>query len=158
MGTHTGRRLVSSLIVVSALCVGSSRSADRVLVPLESIDHLTVACGCSFREALPGTGIGGYGAGAELFVVAPNADPPYALVNVGKGNLQLRPVKAIEFPLYQCEAGQRFVSEWKSDDVAVLAKLQVAARGMEACWLSGTVRATIAKREGEVPVKGACGC
>jgi hypothetical protein len=150
--------LAGILIVLSALCVGSSESADRLLVSPESIDHLTVACGCSFREALPGTAMGGSQSGPDLLVIAPNADPPYALVNVGKGNVQLHAVKAIEFPLYQCEGGQRFVSEWKSDDVALLAKFQVAARGMEACWLSGTVRARTAKREAEIAVKGACGC
>jgi hypothetical protein len=100
----------------------------------------------------------GYGSGPELLIVAPNAEPPHALVNLGRGNLKLSPVKPIAFPMFHCEVGERFVSEWKSETLRVLAKLSVVGSGDEACWFQGTVLATVEPKSSEVPVKGACGC
>lgn len=149
---------VSALIAISLLSVGSSQSEDRVLRPLVKVDHFSIVCGCTFRETLSGTVEGDYGSGSELVVFAPNADPPYALVNIGRGNLQLRPVKPIEFPLYRCEAGERFVSEWKSAEVALVANLRVTGSGEESCWFSGIVHANATNGQAAVPVKGGCGC
>jgi hypothetical protein len=151
-------RYVSVLVVVCVLSVGSSQSQDRVLIPLEPFDHSSVVCGCSFHEALSGAAEGSYGSGPEVFVIAPNANPPHALANTGQGNLPLRPLIPVEFPMYQCEVGEAFVSEWTSAEVAVLARLKVTGSGSEACRFSGNVHASAALGQAEIPVKGACGC
>ena len=127
-------------------------------MPLERIDRSSIVCGCSFRETLSGEAQGSYGSGPELLVIAPNAEPPHALVNIGRGNLRLRPTKQIESPMYQCKLGEPFESEWKDSEVAVQAKLQATGAGSEACWFSGSVQASAARRQAEVPVKGGCGC
>jgi len=146
------------MTVVSLLLMGSSRSEGRILVQLIEVDSQSVVCRCSFRESIPGAVEGGYGSGPELLIVAPNAEPPHARVNLGRGNLKLSPVKPIEFPMFHCELGERFVSEWKSETLRVLAKLSVVGSGDEACWFQGTVLATVEPKSSEVPVKGACGC
>ena len=128
------------------------------MMPLEPIDHASIVCGCSFRETLFAEAQGNYGSGPELLVIAPNADPPHALVNVGGGNLRLRPTKRIESLVYQCKVGEPFQSEWRDSEVAVLAKLQVTGAGSEACWFNGTVQASVARGQAEIPVKGGCGC
>ena len=127
-------------------------------MPLEPIDDSSIVCGCSFRETLAGEAQGSYGSGAELVVIAPNADSPHALVNIGRGNLRLRPTKPIEFPLYQCKVGEPFESEWRDSEVAVRAKLLATRAGSEACWFNGTVQASAARGQVEIPVKGGCGC
>jgi hypothetical protein len=125
---------------------------------VEPIDHSSIVCGCSFRETLSGEPQGGYGSGPELLVIAPNADPPHAFANIGRGNLLLRPPKPIEFPMYQCNVGEPFASEWTNSEVSVEARLQVMGAGSEACWFSGVLNASTARGRAEIPVKGACGC
>jgi hypothetical protein len=127
-------------------------------MPLERIDDSSIVCGCTFRERLRGEVQGGYGSGPDILVMAPNASPPYALANVGGGNLRLLPSKPIEFPMYQCDVGESFESEWKNSEVAVIARLRVAGAGSEACWFSGDIHASTARGRTEIPVKGACGC
>jgi hypothetical protein len=151
-------RHLGVVVAVSVLAVGSGRTEDRVLKPLVEVDHMSIVCGCTFRETMSGAAEGSYGSGPELLVIAPNAEPPYALVNIGRGNTKLWPAKPIVFPMYQCEAGERFLTEWKSEDVAVLAKLEVTGSGEETCWFSGTVHVGVGARSAEAPVKGACGC
>src|SRR5688572_11845570 len=63
------------------------------------------------------------------------------------------PVKPIAFPMFHCEVGERFVSEWKSETLRVLAKLSVVGSGDEACWFQGTVLATVEPKSSEVPVR-----
>jgi hypothetical protein len=127
-------------------------------MPLEPIDHSSLVCGCTFRESLTGEAQSGYGSGPQLFAIAPNADPPHALVNVGGGNLQLHPTKTIKFPMYQCEVGEPFESEWKNSKVTVLAKLRVVGAEAEACWFGGSIETTAEQARAAIPVKGGCGC
>jgi hypothetical protein len=127
-------------------------------MPLEGIDHSFIVCGCTFRETMSGEAQGGYGSGPEILVIAPNASPPHALANIRGGALRLLPTKPIEFPMYQCEVGASFESEWKNSDVVVLTKLRVTGAGPEACWFSGDIHASAERGRAEIPVKGACGC
>lgn len=55
---------------------------------------------------------GSYGSGPLIVLMAPDAEPPYALVNRGAGNSMLAPKQPIAFPMCQCEAGEQFMSEW----------------------------------------------
>ena len=146
------------MVAVCILGVGSSRSQERVLVPVEPIDHTSLVCACTFRESLSGEPQDLYSSGPEIFVIAPNADPPHALANFGDGDHRLFPPKAIEFPMYQCDIGDSFESEWRDSDLAVIAKLRVTRAGNEACWFSGVLDASTARGRAEIAVKGTCGC
>jgi hypothetical protein len=129
-----------------------------LLLQLGEFDSRSVVCGCEFSESIPGAAEGGYGSGPKLLLIAPNADPPYALVNLGRGNLKLSPVKPVKVPMFHCEVGERFLSDWRSDTVHVRARLDVVGSGEEACWFNGTVQTTVESSNSEVSVKGACGC
>lgn len=146
------------IALLSLPLVGGSHSQSTMLLQLSDFDSRSVACGCEFRESIPNTAERGYGSGPTLLVIAPNGDPPYALVNLGRGNLKLSPVKPIEFPMFHCEVGEHFQTEWRSDALRVLARLDVVRSGEESCLFSGTVLATAESRNSEVPIEGACGC
>jgi hypothetical protein len=130
----------SILVAMYVLGAGSSRCQDRVLMPLEPIDQSAIVCGCSFRETLSGEAQVVTGLGLSCWL---------------SHQMPTRPT--LSFPMYQCEVGEIFESEWKTSEVTVLAKLQVTGAGSEACWFSGNVRANAARGQAEVPVKGACG-
>jgi hypothetical protein len=138
--------------------VGGSHSQSTMLLQLSDFDSRSIVCGCEFRESIPNAAEGSYGSGPTLLVIAPNADPPHALVNLGRGNLKLSPVKPIKFPMFHCEVGEHFQTEWRSDALRVLARLDVVGSGEESCGFSGTVVATMESTNSEVPIKGACGC
>jgi hypothetical protein len=153
-----GMRYACVIVAACLLCVASSQSQDRVLLPLTPVDHTALVCGCTFRESLSGEPEGLDSSGPEIFVIAPNADPPHALANFGNGDLRLLPQAPIEFPMYQCDVGEPFESEWRESEFAVIAKLRVVRAGNEACWFSGTLGASTARGQAEIPVKGDCGC
>jgi hypothetical protein len=147
--------------IFAALAVGFMLSASshgaRLLHPLEPIDYLSIACGCTFN-AVAADGGSGFYSGPELLVLDPNGEPPNARINIGEGNIRLQPAQPIVFPLYECEAGETWTSEWLSETVAVKAELRALMPGEESCWFEGTVRATTSEVAESVAVNGACGC
>jgi hypothetical protein len=147
-----------AIVLLSTLVVGGSHSQGSMLLQLSEFDSGSIVCGCEFNESIPDAAEGGYGSGPKLLLIAPNGDPPYALVNLGRGNLKLSPVTPVKFPMFHCEVGERFLSAWGSDTVHILARLDVVGSGEEACWFNGTVQTTSESRNSEVSVKGACGC
>ena len=147
------RAAFASLAV--AWAVSASSDAPRILQPLEPIEHLSIACGCAFHAAEPGQP---FYSGPNLLVLDPNGELPNARVNLGQGNIKLRPVTPVEFPLYACEAGALWTSLWHSDEVQIQADLQALKTGEESCWFEGSVTASIGNRSELASINGACGC
>ena len=111
-----------------------------------------MATGCLHRGANP------YYRWPEILVLDPFAEQPSALVNLGQGDIQLRPAQPIVLPLYQCTAGETWTSEWVSEKVMVKAELRSLRSGEESCWFEGTVAVTFEERFESIPIQGACGC
>ena len=149
-----------SILIVTACLLGvsSSQSQDRILRPLTLVDHTSLVCGCTFRESLADEPPGLVSSGPEIFVIAPNANPPHALANFGDGDRELFSEESIEFPMYQCEIGEPFESAWRDSEYTVIARLEVTRPGDEACWFSGALEAGNAPGQTQTRVKGACGC
>ena len=147
------------LVVMSAaaLAIGASSDSSRILYPVEPIDHRSLACGCTFNAA-GAAPAGSFYTGPELLVLDPYGEPSTARVNLGEGNILLRPAQPIVLPLYQCAAGETWISEWHSERVSVRAELRALRPGEESCWFEGNVVATLAGRSESVPINGACGC
>jgi len=139
----------------AAWVMSASSDAPRILNPLDPIEHLSIACGCEFHAAEPGEP---FYSGPKLLVLDPNGEPPNARVNLGHGNIKLQPAKSIEFPLYACVAGARWISRWHSEEVQVQADLRALKPGEESCWFEGSIAASIGNRSELALVNGACGC
>ena len=137
------------------LAVAASSQDSRLLERLEPIEHRSIVCGCRFNAVGES---GGFYSGPELLALDPNGEPPNARVNIGEGNVLLRPAQTIEFPLYQCQVGEIWTSKWLSEVITVTATLNALKPGAEACWFEGTVETTVSDRTDVVPVNGACGC
>ena len=135
--------------------VAASSQDAQLLQRLEPIEHRSIVCGCTFNVVGEG---GGFYSGPELLVLDPNGEPPNARVNIGEGNLLLRPAQPIAFPLYQCEIGETWTSKWLSEVITVTARLNALEAGAESCWFEGTVETTVSDRSEVVPANGACGC
>ena len=142
-------------LLATVWVVNASSDAPRILHPLEPIEHLSIACGCGFHIAGMGQP---YYSGPQLLVLDPNGEPPNARVNLGQGNIKLRPARPIEFPLYACDAGAKWSSRWLSEEIEVQADLRAQKPGEESCWFEGTVMASIGGRSEVTAVNGACGC
>jgi hypothetical protein len=140
------------------LNTAGSQVADTTLRALDAVDHQAIACGCLFKQSLGESSEGGYGSGPEVLVIAPNVNPPYALVNFGNGNLRLSPAKPIVFPMYQCTSGSEYRSQWIAEGIRLFARLSAVRQGGEACWFSGSVVVESKSGGSEAQVKGACGC
>ena len=148
------KKLVTTLSV--SLGFWASSGATDMLLPLESTKQDPLICGCSFSE-IPANPPCVYTA-PDLLILDVNGNPPHARVNIGKGNLLLRAVSPIVFPLYHCTVGDSWVSEWLSDVVGIRTELRAMHAGAESCWFKGTVRATFAGHTESVAIEGACGC
>jgi hypothetical protein len=145
---------VALSIMASAL---ASSDTARILHPLEPIDHLSIACGCT-AYVITADSARDFYAGPEILILDPNGEPPNARVNFGAGNTLLKPATLIEFPLYQCAAGELWVSEWLSDAVTVRAELNALRPGEESCAFTGRIVATRNADQEVTPVNVSCGC
>jgi hypothetical protein len=154
MKQHTGLVLIAML----GTSTSSSQSVDLTLRRLDAADYQTMICGCTFRESAHGSDGGGYGSGPDVLVIAPNAEPPHALINLGYGNVRLLPARPIEFPMYQCSAGRKFRTEWRAEGIAVSANLAARRAGEESCWFSGSITVSSKSATSHTSVEGACGC
>ena len=103
-------------ILVGILISATGHTSERMLQKLQPIDFMSVVCGCTFNESIPGAHEGSYGSGPELLLLDPNGNPPHALVNLGHGNMKLLPGEPIVFPLYECKAGETFETVWCDGD------------------------------------------
>jgi hypothetical protein len=147
--------IVALSVVASAL---ASSDTARILHPLEPIDDGSVKCGCTVYMLTDQSARDFYAYSPQILVLDPNGEPPNARVNLGHGNVLLSPAKPIEFPLYDCEAGEVWISEWQSDAVTVRAELNSPNPGEESCGFAGEVQATANGRHELTPVQVACGC
>jgi hypothetical protein len=143
-------------VAVTALAAGPLPDATPILHPLESIDHRSIACGCTFTPALD-SARDSY-AEHDIIVLDLNGEPPNARVNLGKGNIHLQSDQPIAFPLYQCAAGATWSSRWRSAEVKIAVDLVALHPGEEACWFEGSLVASVGKRSEVSLIKGACGC
>ena len=105
--------IVALSVVASAL---ASSDTARILHPLEPIDDGSVKCGCTVYMLTDQSARDFYAYSPQILVLDPNGEPPNARVNLGHGNVLLSPAKPIEFPLYDCEAGEVWIAaEYESD-------------------------------------------
>lgn len=150
---------MKTLVVALSIMASALASSDtsRILNPLEPIDHLSIACGCT-AYVITADAAQDFYAGPEILILDPNGEPPNARVNLGAGNILLSPAKPIEFPLYQCAAGELWVSEWLSDVVKVRTELSALRPGEESCAFTGRIVATRGSDQEVTPVNVACGC
>jgi len=132
-------------------------SKQRLLWPL-AVGNERIMCGCLFNESIADERESVYGAGDQVIALAPNGEPPFALVNPGNGNVKLRPSQPLRFPMYQCLAGEPFRTAWQADGLSIRLDLQAVEPGEESCLFEGQVVVTGDARSGELPIKGACGC
>ena len=135
----------------------ADRSKQRLLWPLAVVNERIIR-GCLFNESIADERESVYGAGDQVIALAPNGEPPFALVNPGNGNVKLRPSQPLRFPMYQCLAGEPFRTAWQADGLSIRLDLQAVEPGEESCLFEGQVAVTRDARSGELPIKGACGC
>ncbi len=110
------------------------------------------ACGCGFYKP-------GENGGHEfdlLVALGVNEQPPFAVVNLGRGNLTLDRVK--DSGGGACGSGERWQSRWRTGDVVLDSDLSATGPGEESCWFDGTVSVTQGETKASFPVRGACGC
>jgi hypothetical protein len=145
-------------IGTAALLMGASPEGERMLHDLEPYDIMRIACGCSFKESIPGAKEGSYGSGPELLVIDINGEPAHIRVNPGDGNARLLPSSKLEFPLYECNVNEKWTTRWQKDDLEVEVRLVAEVPGAEACWFHGEIAAKRGAKTWSAPLKGACGC
>ncbi len=112
-------------------------------------------CPCALHAVREGEPRSGYGSGPRLLVIAHNATPPYALLNLGQGT---RAAPSTRADRYRCVTGRSWRPAWSLDDGVVEAFLTVVGQGAEACWFDGRLEARMPGAQIMARVRGACGC
>ena len=146
---------VLALLVLPVFTLASS---SMVLRPTTQVDMATVACGCTFgamyedSTAEPATN------SLTLIVLDVNGEPPAAYINLGAGDVSLRPKTEISFPLYECVAEEQFKTIWVADDFELTVDVDVSKAGYEACWFYGVASISDDDLLLAKPITGSCGC
>jgi hypothetical protein len=91
-----------------------------------------------------------------LIALGVNERPPFAVVNLGRGNLRLD--RATESGGDACGAGQKGQSRWRTGDVVLDLDLTATGPRQEGCGLDGTVSVTQGYAKASFPVRGGWGC
>jgi hypothetical protein len=112
----------------------------------------TTTCGCEFFRPAKGKGH----EVDPLVALGINEQPPFAVVNLGRGNLRLDRVSSVGGGA--CSLGQKWLSRWQADDVVLALNLSTTGPGEESCWFDGTVSITQGEDRTSFPVRGGCGC
>src|SRR5215470_3198898 len=114
----------------------------------------TTACGCEFFKPAKG---GGHEFD-PLVALGVNEQPPFAVVNLGRGNLKLDRVQNSGGGGDACSSGEKWQSRWRTGDVVLELDLSTTGPGEESCGFNGTVSVTQGQTKASFPVRGACGC
>jgi len=143
-----------SVAVLAMGCFGAS-SSRTTFTAITSKDLSRLICPCEFYQSMTNERQGSYGSGHRVLVIAANETEPFALVNLGKGDLRLAPIGRSQ---YECRKGRTYSPSWKHESVTVSAHLFVVEPGAESCWFEGTLTLRQGTSAGTMRVKGGCGC
>jgi hypothetical protein len=91
-----------------------------------------------------------------LVALGVNEQPPFAVVNLGRGNLQLD--RAAGSGGGACKVGGKWLSRWRAGDVVLDLDLTATDAGKESCGFDGTASVTRGEAKAAFRVRGACGC
>lgn len=155
---HPFRSLALAGIGLGLASIPMGASSDRMLHELEPYDFRRIACGCSFKESIPGAKEGSYGSGPELLVIDINGEPAHIRVNPDDGNVRLLPEAPLQSPLYECKENEHWTTRWSQGELEVEVRLIADSPGAEACWFHGEISAKRGTKAWSAPLKGACGC
>ena len=125
---------------------------------LDPVDKSDVDCGCTFFEFDASVQTEIYVEGSEVLFFDFTSIPPRAIINYGQGNVELLQERSSSLPFKSCNSGEPFSSEWKLDELAVLADLKATVADGEACWFGGDLRLTGLDVAYTVTISGACQC
>ncbi len=133
-------------------------SASTSLHILDSIDKAGIDCGCTFFNFNPDLEAELYVAGREVLFFDLTSAPPRALVNFGRGNLELYLEESSSLPIKSCKTGEPFLSRWKLDSLTISAKLKVSVADGPICWFGGELSVSSSEGVGPTIISGACQC
>ena len=150
MGSLDGMKALLACLIAGFASLAAAGNAPITLHRVEP--RPTTACGCEFFKPAKG---GGHEFD-PLVALGINEQPPFAVVNLGRGNLRLDRVKNSGGGA--CSSGEKWQSRWRGDDVGLDLDLLPTGAGEESCWFDGTVSVTQGKTNASFPVRGACGC
>ena len=151
---HSSKFLVLAILSLPVLAIASS-SAD--LHPVADVDMANVDCGCTFRSMSGQWSPMPDATTRTLIVLDVNAEPPSAHINLGTGDIVLRPETELAFPLYDCAVDEKFRSVWVSDTHELAISASITRPGQAGCWLSGIAAVKWDDHSRAVPVTGSCG-
>ena len=153
-----GKRLKILVVAALVLPVLSLASSSVVLHPIAQVDMATVACGCTFGAMYESSTTELAKDSPTLIVLDVNGEPPTAHINLGSGDIALRPETEISFPLYECTAEEQFKTIWVADNFELTVDVDVTKAGYEACWFYGVASINDDDLLAAKPVTGSCGC
>ena len=145
-------------LAVSVLPAFALAGSSAELHPVTDVDMASVDCGCTFRSMFGKFSPMPDATTETLIVLDVNGDPPTAHVNLGAGDISLRPETELSFPLYDCAVEQKFRSVWVSDTYELKVIASITRPGQDDCWLSGIAVVTWDDHIRSMPVTGSCGC
>jgi len=141
------------LLVCLIVGVASAVAAGSAPITLHRVEpRPTTTCGCEFFKPAKG---GGHEFD-PLVALGVNEQPPFAVVNLGRGNLRLERVKNAGGGA--CGSGEKWQSRWRTGDVVLNLDLSTTDPGEESCGFDGTVSVTQGEARAAFHVRGACGC
>lgn len=149
-------RIISTISAVLVLV--APLSANTPLYVLESIDKAGIDCGCTFFKFNPDLETELHVAGSEVLFFDFTTAPPRALVNFGRGNVELYLEEYSSLPIMSCKAGELFLSRWKWDSLTISAKLKVTVADGPICWFGGELSVSSPEDVGPTGISGACQC
>lgn len=152
------KRVKFLVMAAAALPVFSLVSSSVVLHPITQVDMATVACGCTFGAMYESSTTEIAKNSPTLIVLDVNGGPPTAYINLGSGDIALRPKTEVSFPLYECTAEEQFKTIWVTDDFELTVDVDVSKAGYEACWFYGVAFINDDDLLAAKPVTGSCGC